>query len=219
MQKLVDNVVSASLSNNSGSSEIISKAYGDLVLLTNPALEAARVEVLNRRLGVVEGFNSCQPLVMAAFTSEKDEALSDTFPKGQSIFFGDDKKIADADGYKKLVLSSYGNAEEFRTHNLNCDACSYSEEPEFLTRDQYVSAFKGWNDFRSSEKSTFTVDDMHLSHHPGSKIKPGSPIINVYVNGGNVIANHNAIWGGEFSKFARALIGMEFAKQNKCINP
>lgn len=219
MQKLVDSVVSADLSSNSGSSEIISKAYGDLVILMNPALEAARVEVLNRRLGEAEGFNSCQPLVMAAFTSEKDEALFDAFPKGQSVFFGDDKRVANADGYKNLVLSSYGNEEGFKTHDLYCDSCAYDEEPEFLTGDQYISAFKGWNDFRLDKEKMFTVDDIHLSHHPGSKIKPGSPIINVYVNGGNIIADHNAIWGGEFSKFARALIGMEFAKQSKCLNP
>jgi hypothetical protein len=219
MQNLVDSVVSADLSGKSGTVDIIDKAYGDLVILMNPALEAARVEILNRRLSEAAEFNACQPLVLASFTSEKDQALSDAFPKGQSIFFGDDIRVAEADGYENLVISSYGNEESFKTHDLKCEHCVYTEEPKFLSKEQYVSAFKGWSDFRSDENHMFTVDNMQLSHHTGSKISPGSPIINVYVMSDNIIADHNAIWGGEFSKFARALIGMEFAKQNKCPTP
>jgi hypothetical protein len=219
MQNLIDNVVSADLSNKSGTVDIIDKAYGDLVILMNPALEAARVEVLNRRLSEAAEFNSCQPLVLASFTSENDKALSDAFPKGQSIFFGDDIKVAEADGYQGLVVSSYGNEENFKTHVLKCELCEYSEEPKFLTSEQYISAFEEWSDFRSDKNYVFTVDEMQLSHHVGSKIKPGSPLINVYVESDNIIADHNAIWGGEFSKFARALIGMEFAKQNNCLDP
>jgi hypothetical protein len=157
--------------------------------------------------------------VLASFTSENDKALSDAFPKGQSIFFGDDIKVAEADGYQGLVVSSYGNEENFKTHVLKCELCEYSEEPKFLTSEQYISAFEEWSDFRSDKNYVFTVDEMQLSHHVGSKIKPGSPLINVYVESDNIIADHNAIWGGEFSKFARALIGMEFAKQNNCLDP
>jgi len=216
MQNLVDSVVSTDLSGKPGSTDIIGKAYGDLVILMNPALEAARVEVLNRRLSEAAEFNACQPLVLASFTSEKDKALSDAFPKGQSVFFGDDIRVAEADEYESLVISSYGNEENFKTHELECEHCAYSEEPKFLTKEQYVSAYKGWSDFRSDESNKFVVDDIQLTHHIGSKIKPGSPLINVYVRGDNIIADHNAIWGGDFAKFARALIGMEFAKQNKC---
>lgn len=219
MQNLVDSVVSAKPKDMVGNLPVIDKAYGDLVILMNPALEAARVEVLNRRLSEIAKFNECQPLVLASFTSQYDTALSDAFPKGQAIFFRDDKKVAEADDYEALVTTSYGNETNFRTHELECSDCVYNEAPKFLTVDQYRQAFSGWGEFRTNENSKFIVDNVKLSHFSGSHIKPGSPITNVYVKGANLIADHNAIWGGEFSKFARALIGMEFAKQSKCSNP
>ena len=219
MQNLVDSVVAPTSSGEPGEPPVIEKAYGDLVILMNPALEAARVEVLNRRLAEFERFNACQPLVLASFTSEKDEALSEAFPKGQALFFGDDRKVAEAEGYQDLVTTSYGNNVAFRTHDLECGECVYSEMPVFLTRDQYREAFSGWQEFRTNKNRAFVVDNTTLSHSAESSIKPGSPIINVYVKGGNLIADHNAIWGGEFSKFARALIGMEFAKRSTCRSP
>ncbi len=216
MQNLVDSMVSAKRNSQTGKLSVINKAYGDLVILMNPALEAARVEVLNRRLGEAESFDDCQPLVLASFTSEYDTALSSAFPKGQTIFFRDDKKVAEAEGYEALVTTSYGNESSFRTHELECNDCIYSEEPMFLTVEQYRAALKGWSDFRSSGDNKFVVDKINLSHFTDSSIKPGSPIVNVYVKGDNLIKDHNSIWGSEFSRFARALIGMEFAKQNQC---
>lgn len=216
IQNLVDSVVSVKPDSNTGKLPLIDKAYGDLVILMNPALEAARVEVLNRRLSESKSFDSCQPLALASFTSEYDEALSKAFPKGQTVFFGNDIEAVDDEDYKTLVKTSLGNQDSFRTHELICDNCVYSKAPVFLSIDQYRNAFSGWSKFRKEENAQFEVDDMVLSHYIGTNIKPGSPIINVYVKGDNIIADHNAIWGGEFAKFARALIGMEFAKQNQC---
>lgn len=217
MQNLVDSVVTAKPDSQSGVLPVIDKAYGDLVILMNPALEAARVEVLNRRLGQVSRFNDCQSLVLASFTSEYDTALSAAFPKGQAIFFNDDRKVAKADGYEGLITNSYGNEVTFRTHELTCESCIYNQEPTFLKRSQYRDAFNGWREFRSNNDADFVVDNISLSHAESSRIKPGSPMINVFVKGENLIQDHNAIWGTEFSKFARALIGMEFARQNRCL--
>lgn len=216
MQKLVDSVVSAKLDESNNMNTIVDKAYGDIVILMNPALEAARVEVLNRRLSRVEKFNTCQPLALVSFTSEYDEALSKIFPMGQKIFFKDDLKIAKSDKYEQLVTTSYGNQVSYRTNELICENCKLTSASNFLTASEYRSAANEWTNFRNSKNAKFSVGQITLSHLNSSQIKPGSPILNVYVKGDNIIKDHNTIWGSDFSKFARALIGMEFAKQNKC---
>lgn len=214
MQNLVDSVVSAKRENSESLSKI-NKAYGDLVILLNPALEAARVETLNRRLTNVN-FDQCQPLVLASFTSEKDTALSVAFPKGQDLFFPDDDKVAVASDRKDLVVTSYGNKVAYQTHELTCDTCSYSLEPSHLTADQYRDAHAVWDGFRRNNDAEFVVGDIKLKRSPQSKVRAGTPIMNVYVKGGTLMKEHNDIWGGDFSMFARALIGMEFSKNDTC---
>jgi len=214
MQNLVDNVVNASVPQNNRLN-LIDKAYGDLVILMNPALEAARLEVLNRRLSNVE-FARCQPLVMASFTSEYDTALSEAFPLGQKLFFYDDKKVALKSDNANLVLTPYGNAPTFKTHELSCVDCKYGRKNVFLTKQQFTSATPLWAPFRNSKNAQFTVGEIKMTHYPGSKIAPGTPIMNVFVKGNNLIRDHNAIWGSDFSLFVRALIGMEFASERQC---
>ena len=220
MQNLVDSVVNAKQSEANILGEV-DKAYGDLVILMNPALEAARVEVLNRLLQGVQ-FASCQPLVLASFTAENDTALSDIFPIGQSLFFYGDKKASiDSD----LVTTPYGNATAFRTHVLSCDGCKYGSEQKFLEGSQYREAAPFWRSFRRGIDKSFKVGGplpapvLTLEHYQdgdGKTINPGSPIMNVYVTGEHIIPNHNDIWGSEFSLFARALIGMEFWSGSAC---
>jgi len=214
MQKLVDSVVAAK-TDNSDTLGTIDKAYGDLVILMNPALEAARVEVLNRRLSNVN-FSSCQPLVIASFTSEYDKALSDAFPIGQKLFLYDDKKVALEGQYSHLVVMPYGNEVSYRTHELSCESCEFDPQPKYLTANQFRDAVSRWDDFRKNKNSDFVVGDLKLTHGEDSKIRPGTPMMNVAVKGDNLIKDHNAIWGGDFSFFARALIGMEFAKASEC---
>lgn len=214
MQNLVENVV---LAQKEGSNQLgtINKVYGDLVILVNPALEAARVEVLNRRLSNIK-FADCQPLVFASFTSEYDKALSDVFPLGQKLFFYDDKKIALQGDHEDLVTTPYGNAPSFRTNELSCKSCDYKAEPVYLNQDQYRDAAKQWRAFRESKNAEFNVGNIKLTRNPDSPIQPGTPIMNVYVTGNTLMQDHNDIWGSEFSLFARALIGMEFARGEKC---
>lgn len=214
MQNLVENVVMAQ-KDGSNKLDTINKVYGDLVVLVNPALEAARVEVLNRRLSNVE-FADCQPLVFASFTSEYDKALSDVFPIGQKLFFYDDKKVALQSENKNLVTTPYGNEPSFITNELSCQTCDYNATPVYLTSDQFRSASKQWRAFRQSDKAEFNVGDIKLTRDPKSPIRPGTPIMNVYVKGNNLMQDHNEIWGSEFSLFTRALIGMEFARGERC---
>ena len=214
MQNLVENVVMAQ-KEGSNQLDTIKKVYGDLVILVNPALEAARVEVLNRRLGNVE-FAQCQPLVFASFTSEYDKALSDVFPIGQKLFFYDDKKVALQSDQQNLVITPYGNEPTYRTNELSCKSCDYNAKAVYLNKNQFLDASKQWRAFRESKTAEFNVGDIKLMHDPKSQIGPGTPIMNVYVKGNNLMQDHNEIWGSEFSLFARALIGMEFARGEQC---
>lgn len=214
MQNLVENVV---LAQKQGSNKLdrINKVYGDLVILVNPALEAARVEVLNRRLSNVE-FADCQPLVFASFTSEYDKALGDVFPLGQKLFFYDDKKIALQSDNEHLVTTPYGNEPSYQTNELSCASCDYKAAPVYLNQEQFRNASKQWRDFRKAKNAEFHVGDIKLTHASQSPIQPGTPVMNIYVKGNNLMQDHNEIWGSEFSLFIRALIGMEFARGEQC---
>ncbi len=173
LQNLVDKVVSADNSPAGSEDERtldeIGKAYGDLVILMNPALEAARVETLNRRLADTT-FAACQPLVLASFTSEKDKALSFHFPKGQAVFFRDDLGVAED---VALVKTAYGRHEEYRTHELSCEGCTYRESSgqHYLTREQFVAAANQWDLFRTRADAPFSVDQMILNHFRLPKVR------------------------------------------------
>jgi hypothetical protein len=60
------------------------KSLGDLVVLINPAFEAARFETL-QRLATTEQFPSGNNCTLAVFTSKTDNATKTAFPLGRSV--------------------------------------------------------------------------------------------------------------------------------------
>ncbi|MFM2058643.1 MAG: hypothetical protein RLY71_3028, partial [Pseudomonadota bacterium] len=80
------------------------KAFADLVLLINPAIEANRF-VRMQKVRAGQSFKVNSPVAMVSFTSEGDTDLSGLFPRGMKFFFSDQVTAAEN---KKLVITPYG---------------------------------------------------------------------------------------------------------------
>jgi hypothetical protein len=243
LQKILNDVVESSVEGfpkGSPALNPVDKAYGDLVVLVNPALEAAKVKVLNERIRIksTNKFKTCQPVILASFTSKEDEALSTVvFRGGQKLFFRNQvKQAATSEGNNEdLVYTPYGLHKDFITHELSCATCGdYSEVAGSSILDEkifQVSA-SSWNDFRA-EGSPFIVplnindpkNGMVLTKFEPligdeeNSVAAESPIINARVDN-KIISGHNGIWGDNFITFIRVFIGMEFSKNEfaRCSN-
>ena len=91
------------------------RGFGDLVVLANPAFEAARYHVL-RDIADHRSFQTNQPLSLAIFTSKGDDATKKAFPLGRffSTFF---EKHRDSE-QKHANRSAVGHYAPLITHDL-----------------------------------------------------------------------------------------------------
>lgn len=91
------------------------RGFGDLVVLINPAFEAARFESL-RRTASMRSYFTNQPATIAIFTSHGDDATKLAFPAGRltSTVFERHRDLAQYGAN----LTAIGHYEPYRTHEL-----------------------------------------------------------------------------------------------------
>lgn len=185
------------------------KAYGDLVILVNPAIEANRFVELQDALARKQ-FSKCSTLAMASFTSEADTSLRDQFPAGMVAFFPDQFLSTEK---KDLLTTPYGLYDRFAKYELSIDM-NASIEP-ILTAATYSSALSTWQNFRAG-RGSFDLGGIRLS--PKSRDADaivGNPVLDVKVSA-DIIQEHSEIWDPKFTYFLRGLVGIEFAKKSEC---
>ena len=92
------------------------RGFGDLVVLVNPAFEAARFQVLYQITTTQKWYPTNQSVNLAIFTSKTDSATKTAFPLGRrsSTFW---EKHRDAD-QKKANVTAVGHYAPFTTHDL-----------------------------------------------------------------------------------------------------
>jgi hypothetical protein len=189
------------------------KAYGDLVVLVNPAIEAEKFVELQNALskGI---YTKCSTLALASFTSKADTSLSDQFKQGMNTFYLD--RVLAAKN-KELVTTPYGLYSDFVKYQLYIEDGAQIEY--LMTNATYSKAVTTWKNFRNGNGS-FNLGGIKLSPYAVDGSAPignttGYPVLNVQVSA-TLIKEHSDIWDQKFSYFLRGLVGMEFSKKSEC---
>lgn len=193
------------------------QGFGDLVVLMNPAFEAMRFSTLFDigqsclNLGSpCRNYSADQLPRLAVLTSEKDMATRYAFPLGRffstltkthntlerlvSIEGGSAKNIINEQGADNITIGHY---EPFWTHTLEPTATIEARDHSF----DFRSLGSKWSKQSYGDKVTFK--DVELQHL--SRSHPLNPYMNIYVSG-ELIANHNDIWGERIQHFLQDLI-------------
>lgn len=201
----------------------------DMVLLINPAFEAARFEPLQRALlkaancgaGGCE-FQSYIPPLLVIVTSDADTATKNAFPTGRFInsiferpFTSDEQSLAVTrtpgfmDGQYSYVTHRLDLQSKSNPVNPTDPACSVSRNNEEFTRNNHYFDGTKWQDGKSSEGwmrnfcgADKTAEGTTLIHNKG--LDPNSPIWNVRTTK-DIIEDHNDIAKPVFKSFVLQL--------------
>jgi len=190
------------------------EGFGNLVVLINPAFEAARYKTLADRANSRTFFTN-QPVTLAIFTATNDSATGFWFPLGRRLSTAFD---AHRDRQQKQAnIRTPGHYSELITHDLVPKAKQSKQEqkqrqvgkPEYAgeqTIDQSATQVaeivgKRSPDRTGKAKTTFSQVDLI----PRSGYKPFSPLYNVHVEG-SIIKGHGGIARERFITFLREFI-------------
>lgn len=200
------------------------EAFGDLVVLVNPAFEATRYEALNA-MAVERSYLPGQLPILAIMTSYGDQATKKAFPLGRWFSTGfeeyrnKDQELADH--------RTVGHFLRYRTHTLTptapparprpvADAEARCACPYFSADDVSVSADTGLRqltDYRSAWHDGMPAPGWHQDF-PGTRLthqptQPGSHPLNPFLVIGvdnQIIHGHNDIYRPAFINFLRQMI-------------
>ena len=199
------------------------RGFGDLVVLVNPAFEAARYQPLNAT-AEEGGFPPEQKPVLAIITSQGDKATGKAFPLGRSFSAKfDDYRSGPLRGEQRRAnIRAVGHFAPYRTHWLNAnpatpelskpnrDLEASCECPSRIMAGPTVSDAEvtqtvadlrahQWADDAELEFPTST-----LVLDPG-KLPANSPLMVISVDA-DIIPNHSDIYQLAFVDFLRYLI-------------
>ncbi|HEY5504570.1 MAG TPA: hypothetical protein VIK28_05375, partial [Sedimentisphaerales bacterium] len=181
-----------------------SRGFGDLVVLINPAFEAARYAVLQNIAHEMEnGFFTNQPVILAIFTSKSDNATKVAFPIGRmvsTVFNQYQGKFE-----KRANITAVGHFQPFITHDLIA-----------LDKSNVVDTTPGLMDEKEMEASAervvsvkrqlhnvapkYSVQIGHALLQPRDTNHPFMPLFVVAVDP-KIIPDHNTIDKKPFLKF------------------
>jgi hypothetical protein len=195
--------------NYEGTNAIPPKGLGDLVVLINPAFEAARFETL-QRLATTKQFPAGTNCTLAIFTSKADDATGLAFPAGRffSALFQTHKNREQ----RKANVTAIGHYDPYINYTLkvtspeanlkrltatNTDNLAPSSVQTVLDIKQKIHS--------NSKKRTLTTNDVsytftHCELLPTTNCVPTSPIFNVAVDP-KMIPDHGTIDRAVFVRF------------------
>lgn len=199
----------------------------DLVVLVNPAVEAARARAL-RLAASKRSFPSQQLPLMAVFTSESDAATGFLFPlgRGLSTFLMHhtprraDTDIASAADQRKENTTTMGKYQPWQTHVLELtpsatDRSRKSGQSAFVANAGSLgNAACGWRRFQRNHEDggndVWSLDEMTLKRDPEIQgdTQRRNPYLFVKVDK-RIIKDHSDIWGPSFSAFLYKFIAVQ----------
>lgn len=190
----------------------IPRNVADLIVLVNPAFEAARFHGLQRRASSMT-FSKTQRPILAVFTSKTDGATKYAFPFGRrmSTLFGKKASPASPNQHRQNV-TALGHYEPFWTHELvappSSSNASLTTAPPTLS-----SALCGWQNYQSGRSDTWDLGEVQFSRLEKMRVEGQrqNPYMVVTVDG-KVIAGHSDIWGERFSEFLYKFVAVQSAR-------
>jgi len=187
------------------------QGFGDLVVLMNPAFEALRFATLyDISQQGCRRYSAGQPTRLAILTSKQDYATRYAFPLGRffSTLFETHTTLkrhdCTANGPKDVDIdegeadrNTVGHFKPYVTHRLVPAAAKQTRDAGFSYRDLQ----KAWSKQSYGNSLQFEdVDLVHIGH-----TRPLNPYLNIQVDG-ELISDHNDIWGDSVVGFIRDLI-------------
>lgn len=204
----------------------------DMVLLINPAFEAARFEPLHRALLRVTncGEGGCEfqnyiPPLLVIVTSDADTATKDFFPIGRTINSIFERPFS-SDEQSRAVTHTPGFMDDqynyrYVTHRLNLQsksnpgnvsdpACAISRTTSEFTKNNHYFDGTKWRDGKGDDEGWMrnfcgadkSSEGTTLMHNKGND--PNSPIWNVRA-AEDIIGDHNDIAQDVFKSFVLQL--------------
>jgi len=199
--------------------------FADLVVLINPAFEAARYSALSDMANERRRYFAGQLPVLAVLTSEDDDATGTAFPMGRwfSTLFEterDAERFNPVLGYNETIdqgsanVTALGHFEPYLTHYLRANDTSADREQASFDLSSEVQAFvqasKGWETDESGSRIPFDGAVLERTESSAGH----NPYLNVRVDG-ELIRDHNDIYDPRIASFIRQLILISSQSQDK----
>ena len=189
--------------------------FGDLVVLINPAFEAARFTPISNMANERRTYFDSQLPVLAILTSEADKATKYAFPIGRGItalfethreterphpITGDAVKI----NQREANITAVGHYPPYRTHTLKAQAVNREGSADASiqeTLNQFSVVSQGWDNDRPGGSIQFDGSLLQRGDDSVSK----NPYLVVQVDR-ELIRNHNDLGDPRILAFVRQLI-------------
>jgi hypothetical protein len=189
------------------------EGFGDLVVLINPAFEAARYKVLQER-AVERSFFTNQFVTLAILTAENDSATGFWFPLGRTLgTLFDAHRNGDQ---RRMNVRVPGRCSDLVTHDLTLK----TQEPKQTKKEQVGKpGYRGEDTVRQSVEQVAVIADVRkrdpggvtttpfsqVTLNPRSTYKGFNPLYNVRVDQ-RVIDGHGGIGHEKFITFLREFV-------------
>jgi hypothetical protein len=183
------------------------KSLGDMVVLINPAFEAARFETI-QRLAATETFPSGNNCTLAVFTSKTDDATKIAFPLGRrvSTLFDSCRDAAQ----NKANVTAVGHYPPYITYDLTVLNSLPKEKSQMTTTNEVSVKTSTENILSLKEKrrrvsANATREDLtyrftHCELLPRTNCVVNDPVFVVSVDS-RIIPDHDTIDRGIFIRF------------------
>ena len=183
----------------------IPRNAADLMVLVNPAFEAARFTSLHEKAASMD-FKQTQRPALAIFTSVTDTATKTAFPIGRRFSTLFTKYNPERPDQSRLNRTAIGHYAGYQTHAL----IRQPEQPSLSPMQQSVCR---WEEFKKGESDLWDLGAVALERK--SLIRQAGQRNNPYYNvavDDVIVSGHNKIWGDLFMEFLYRFVGVQDAK-------
>jgi len=198
--------------------------FADLVVLINPAFEAARYSTLSDMANERRRYFQSQLPVLVVLTSEDDDATRIAFPIDRwfSTLFETER---DAERFNPVLgenetidqgstnVTALGHFDPYMTHYLRAtDTLANREQASFDVSAEvqsFVEASKGWEMDKRGSRIPFEGAVLERTESSAGR----NPYLNVRVDG-ELIRDHNDIYDPRVASFIRQLILISSQRQD-----
>ncbi len=201
-ERMVENV-------DTNGSPQIPKSLGDMVVLINPAFEAARFETI-QRLAAAEKFPSGNNCILAVFTSKTDDATKIAFPLGRKVSTLFDTYPKEQQGQGQANVTAVGHYTPYIGYDLKpldsapkeITQMATTNEMPVQTSTERIIALK---QKRHRVMANATAEDLtyrftHTELVPRTNCVANDPVFVIAVDP-RIIPDHNTIDRGIFIRF------------------
>ncbi|MDB6028005.1 MAG: putative lipoprotein [Verrucomicrobiales bacterium] len=191
------------------------KSFGDLIVLVNPAFEAARFQTIHR-LSESKEFTTITNCTLAVFTSVDDFATKDIFPFGRGLNVSSAIDSYRDNHQQKANVTALGHYQPWITHDLRLRAPAAQKQEKAAATNEVIQAemlqkssdrvvsLTAQLKENTTKKGSQTIDGVYPFTHCDLVTRPthlhNEPVFVVSVDD-KIIADHNAISSGLFIRF------------------